>query len=82
MPHPGILSCPHQCPRLSPSFFFMLTKQRDSRGVGSTRLTAPGRKILGQPRSGCAAFVETIQPITGNQYALIGWSPFAIIFPG
>jgi len=36
MPHPGILSCPHQCPRLSPSFFFMLTKQRDSSGLGST----------------------------------------------
>ncbi len=33
------------------------------------RLTAPGRKILAERRSGWAAFVEAIRQITGNEYA-------------
>jgi PadR family transcriptional regulator PadR len=33
------------------------------------RLTAPGRKILAERRSGWAVFVEAIRQITGNEYA-------------
>jgi transcriptional regulator len=33
------------------------------------RLTAAGRKILVERRSGWAAFVEAVRQITGNEYA-------------